>query len=97
MNSNTITPASIMQMGLERISKLVDIHGITSPEVYAACVRWGGILDDVNYPDTTCLHCGEPVVWNGARYIHDNRPKGPTAIWCISHSGREAEPKHKGV
>lgn len=66
-----------MAMGYKRIKSIADRHGIASPETLAACERWGGILDDVNYPDTTCRWCGKAVThtWeaqldNGPAYIH---------------------------
>lgn len=55
------TPAAIMEMGYQRIKAIADRHGMSSPETLAACERWGGILDDVNYPDSTCRWCGHPV------------------------------------
>ena len=75
MSSSTImplAPAQIIAAGVERISKLTDQYGITSPEVFSACERWGSILDDVNHPDTTCKNCGDPVTYvaDNAFYVH---------------------------
>jgi len=53
--------ATIMAAGYKRIKAIQDRHGINSPEVLAACERWGGILDDINYPDSTCRWCGHAV------------------------------------
>lgn len=52
----------IMSAGLKRISAIAAKHGINSPETLAACQRWGGILDDINHPDSTCRWCGHAVV-----------------------------------
>lgn len=68
MNTLTaLTPPMILASGLKRISAIADEYGITSPEVLAACERWGGILDDVNHPDSTCRWCGNAVthMWEG--------------------------------
>lgn len=97
----TLTPPAIMAAGLKRISSLVDQHGITSPEVFAACERWGGILDDVNHPDTTCKNCGHPVTYIPVieRYVHADRQfdfkskEAQSAVHCITHAGAEAMPK----
>lgn len=66
------TPAAIMEMGYQRIKSIADRHGINSPETLAACERWGGILDDVNYPDSTCRWCGHPVTHDHSAqmYVH---------------------------
>lgn len=55
------SPQAIIAMGVKRITPLVAKYGITSPEVLAACKRWGGMLDEVNYPDSTCRWCGIAV------------------------------------
>lgn len=98
MNTLTdLTPSMIMASGLKRISALTAQHGITSPEVWDACVRWGGILDDVNHPDTTCRNCGHPVTYIAAfeKYVHSDRPDdGATAsLHCITHAGATATPR----
>lgn len=98
MNTLTdLTPSMIMASGLKRISALVTQHGITSPQVWDAVVRWGGILDDVNHPDTTCRNCGHPVTYIAAfeKYVHsDRRDDGATASrHCVTHAGAEAAPK----
>lgn len=65
------SPQAIIAMGIKRIQPLVDKHGITSSEVLAACKRWGGMLDEVNYPDSTCRWCGVAVSHVGAdNYYH---------------------------
>jgi hypothetical protein len=89
----------IMAAGLKRISGLVEQHGITSPEVFSACERWGSILDDVNHPDTTCKNCGHPVTWIPSinAYIHTDANLDPnlkdeqSATWCKTHAGSQAE------
>lgn len=103
MNSMTeLTPSMVMASGRKRISALVDQHGITSPQVWDAIVRWGGILDDVNHPDTTCRNCGEAVTYNSMilNYVHvRDRDKNPTDIpfpsarWCLTKAGAEAAPE----
>jgi len=72
------SPRAIISMGLKRITPLVVKYGITSPEVFAACERWGGMLDEVNYPDSTCRWCGVAVshTWEheldgGPQWIHN--------------------------
>jgi len=96
MNTLTsLTPSAIMASGLKRISALADQHGITSPEVLDACTRWGSILDDVNFPDSTCRWCGNGVthVWEGQKpgegawYHVDTNSKH-----CRTHAGAEATP-----
>lgn len=64
-----LTAPMIMSMGYKRIKSIADRHGINSPEVLSACERWGGILDDVNYPDSTCRWCGVAVThaWEGQK------------------------------
>lgn len=100
---NTLTPEAIMTAGVKRISGLVDKHGITSPEVYAACERWGSILDDVNYPDSTCINCGHPVTYIPVikKYVHADYAGPvkeakvfdfPASVWCTTHAGAEANP-----
>lgn len=80
------TPSAIMAAGYKRIKSIQDRHGINSPEVLSACERWGGILDDVNYPDSSCRWCGEAVThtWEGPLiegpdnyYIHTDTQKRP--------------------
>lgn len=87
-----LTPQQIVQAGLKRISSLTDKYGITSPEVFSACERWGAILDDVNHPDGTCLHCGLPVRWDLSRdvgrYIHRGGNE-----WCGRVAAATAERK----
>lgn len=92
MNTLTdLTPSMIMASGLKRISGLVDQHGITSPQVWDACVRWGGILDDVNHPDTTCRYCGEAVTYLSEMqtYYH----VVTKSKHCTTHAGRVAVPR----
>lgn len=93
-NHDAILPVEqVMAAGLKRISSLVDQHGITSPEVFSACERWGSILDDVNHPDSTCRWCGQPVAHNhnmGWWYHKDD--KGGTRA-CLTHAGAQAEPQ----
>jgi hypothetical protein len=61
------SPQAIIAMGVKRIQPLVEKYGITSPEVLSACKRWGGMLDEVNYPDSSCRWCGTAVThaWEG--------------------------------
>lgn len=62
---------TIMAAGYKRIKSIADRHGINSPEVLSACERWGGILDDVNFPDSTCRWCGHAVTHKDAEnYYH---------------------------
>lgn len=82
------TAPQVMAMGYKRIKSIADRHGINSPEVLAACERWGGILDDVNYPDSTCSHCGMPVsAVNNVYYHTETKSKH-----CKTHAGSEATP-----
>lgn len=94
----------IMASGLKRISSLVEQHGITSPEVFSACERWGSILDDVNHPDSTCRWCGTPVTWLATQnvYVHrdDTNPVmlaegrlNVSALYCKTHAGKNADPE----
>ena len=99
MNTLTdLTPSMIMASGLKRISALTTRHGITSPEVWDALVRWGGILDDVNHPDTSCRNCGEGVTYIPVieSYVHTKREyekgKSTSAKWCLAKAGSEAMP-----
>jgi len=88
----TLPVEAIMAMGLKRISGLVEQHGITSPEVFSACERWGSILDDVNHPDSTCRWCGQPVAHNHAmNWWYHVDDKGGTKA-CKTHAGAEATP-----
>lgn len=91
---NSFTPAAIMEMGYQRIKSIADRHGINSPETLAACERWGGILDDVNYPDSTCSHCGHPVGWLSEQKIYTHKsPEGKMlGQHCKTHAGAVAEP-----
>lgn len=68
----------IMSAGLKRISAIAAKHGINSPETLAACERWGGILDDINYPDSSCRWCGHAVSYMSGfeHYVHTNK-SGP--------------------
>jgi hypothetical protein len=85
------TPAQVMAMGYKRIKSIADRFGINSPETLAACERWGGILDDVNYPDSTCSRCGMAVsAVNGVYYHTETKSKH-----CKTHAGSEAEPIDK--
>ena len=102
MNTLTdLTPSMIMASGLKRISALTTRYGITSPEVWDALVRWGGILDDVNHPDTTCRNCGDGVTYIPVieSYVHTKRgwdksadTRFPSAKWCLAKAGSEAMP-----
>lgn len=69
----------IMSAGLKRISAIAAKHGINSPETLAACERWGGILDDINYPDSTCRWCGHAVNYHSGleAYVHTNSSRVP--------------------
>lgn len=95
---NDFTATQVMAAGLKRISSIAERHGINSQETLDACIRWGGILDDVNYPDTTCRNCGEAVthVWDGDSYddpgswIHVESQ----AQHCKTHAGAQATPKN---
>lgn len=92
MNELSLPVEQVMAAGLKRISALVDRHGITSPEVFAACERWGGILDDVNHPDTTCRNCGQPVAHNhNMNWWYHVDDKGGTRE-CLTHAAAEATP-----
>lgn len=99
-NAPILSVENIMAAGLKRISSIAAKHGINSPEVLAACERWGGILDDINHPDTTCRNCGHPVTYIPSieRYIHADRYWDPTdkkkqsATWCVTHAGATAKP-----
>jgi hypothetical protein len=90
------TATAVMAAGLKRISSIAERHGINSQETLDACIRWGGILDDVNYPDTTCRHCGEAVThaWesdapgNGSAWYH----VGSKSKYCKTHAGATATP-----
>lgn len=94
---NDLTASAVMAAGLKRISSIAERHGVNSQETLDACVRWGGILDDVNYPDTTCRHCGEAVThaWEtalpdpgpGVWYHVDSKSK-----YCKTHAGATATP-----
>lgn len=86
-----LTTEAIMAAGVKRISGLVEKHGITSPEVFSACERWGSILDDVNYPDSTCRWCGVKVKHNHAMgyWYHDDEDSTRA---CKTHAAAEAEP-----
>jgi len=87
-----LTIEAVMAAGVKRISGLVDKHGITSPEVLAACERWGGIIDDLNYPDSTCRWCGQPVAHNhNMNWWYHVDDKGGTRA-CLTHAGAEATP-----
>lgn len=67
-----LTAEAVMAAGYKRIKSIQDRYGINSQEVLDACIRWGGILDDINYPDTTCKNCGDPVTWvaGQSHYFH---------------------------
>lgn len=86
-----LTTEAIMAAGVKRISGLVEKHGITSPEVFSACERWGSILDDVNYPDSTCRWCGVKVKHNHAMgwWYHDDEDSTRA---CKTHAAAEATP-----
>lgn len=94
------TPSQVMAMGYKRIKSIQDRHGINSPEVLSACERWGGILDDINFPDTTCRNCGHPVTYIPTTqfYVHSDRLMGDghneSARHCVTHAGAQAVPIH---
>lgn len=88
-DTQDFTPAQVMAMGYKRIKSIAERFGINSPEVLAACERWGGILDDVNYPDSSCAHCGEPVQAVNAVYYHTKTK----SKYCHNVAAAEATPK----
>ena len=86
-----LNASAVMQAGYKRIKSIADRHGINSAETLAACERWGGILDDINYPDSTCRWCGNGVTYESRleHYVHqgtgltkcwDNAPAEATAV-----------------
>lgn len=89
-----LSAQAVMAAGYKRIKSIQDRYGINSQEVLDACIRWGGILDDINFPDTTCRNCGDPVSYSAKveRYVHTLEDiNSPSAVHCKRRAAGQAQ------